>query len=120
MLDTLISEVDLILVLLLSHRQDLAERVLLELLDIPVVGFPLVELYVGVDLPQSLPEGGVEVILDVVISSAWEISGDMRPFVTQFCLDAEEDLLLLEGPFAVVVDTGLQLVVPPTWRAPYL
>lgn len=120
MLDNLIAEVDLILVLLLSNRKDLAERVLLELLYIPVVRFPLMELHVGVDLPQCLSEGRVEVILDVVISSPWEFSGDMCPLVTQFCLDTEEDLFFLEGPFAVVVDTRLELVVPPVWGAAYL
>lgn len=78
------------------------------------------ELHVGVDLPQCLSECRIEVILDVVIRPTGELSGDECPLVSQFCLDAKEDFFFLEGPLAVVVDTRLELVVPPSWGAAYL
>lgn len=93
---------------------------LFELLDISIVCLPLVKLHVGVHLPQCLSECRVKVILDVVISPTRKFSRDVSPLVAQLCLNAEEYLFFPQCPLAIVVDTGLELVVPPEWGVDYL
>lgn len=75
-------EVDFMLVFLLCDGEDLAEGLLLELLDVAVLGLLFVELNVRVDLPESLTQGAIEVVLDVVVGSAWQLPCDLRPTVS--------------------------------------
>lgn len=119
MLDTLIAEVDLILVLLLSNGKYLAEGMLLELFDVSVMVFAFMQLDVGINLPQGLPQCRVEVVLDVVVGSTWQFTGNMRPLIPQFGLHAEQHLFFLGGPATVVFDARLELVVPPALIAAY-
>ena len=56
-------------------------------------------------------EGGVEMVLDVVISAPLEMLGYFRPSVAELLMKSKNLLVLLLSPF-VLLNVGIQVVVP--------
>jgi hypothetical protein len=59
-------------------------------------------------------EGGVEVVLDVIVGPTWQVLCDLRPSIAQFpvCLDNHQ--VLFVSPL-VLLNVRVQVIVPPMY-----
>lgn len=55
----------------------------------------------------------VEVVLDTVVAAPWQLLGDVCPLVSQ-ALVKQENLYLFGFADGVLLDVGVQVVVPST------
>ena len=76
---------------------------------------------IPVDPPESLPKCTVEVVLDGVICSgfnmelpSWQQLGNLSPTISILVVQLEQPFFLLFTP-GVVTDVGIKAVVPPTF-----
>lgn len=86
---SLISQIDLILILFLCDSQYLAEGLLLEFLNIAIMIFAFMHLDISIDLSECFSQSGVEIILDVVVGTTRQLLCDLRPFVSHLLLHAK-------------------------------
>jgi hypothetical protein len=56
-------------------------------------------------------DGGVEVILDVIVCSSRKVLGDLSPLVAELLVSSDDDLIFLLSPLASL-DVGIEMVVP--------
>jgi hypothetical protein len=55
---------------------------------------------------------GVKVILDAVVRATWELLGDVRPLVAEQLVQTEY-LMLLLSVNRILLDVGVQMIMPP-------
>jgi hypothetical protein len=67
-----------------------------------------------VDDTHATTQGRVEVVLHAIVGPTLEKCRNFGPFVAELAVVLKEDLVLLFGPFAAVVELWCQMVVPPT------
>ena len=65
-----------------------------------------------IDASLMLSMGRIEVVLNTIIGSAWEIFGDVGPFVAKFFVEVKNLLLFIFVDWRLV-NVGVQMVMPP-------
>ncbi len=65
-----------------------------------------------IDASLMLSVCGVKIILNAVVRAAWELLCDVRPLIAQQLVQAEYLMLLLSVD-RILLDVGVQVIVPP-------
>ena len=73
-----------------------------------------------INFPHATAKGGIEMVFDAVVSSAFKEGGYFGPFVAHLTVVPKQDVILLASPLAAVVQLRSQMVVPSTSKMDYL